>query len=98
MRGLYGRPRLAPASSERPGHHHSEHNTSMILQSIKTVGRGVAAAAAGLCALPVMAAKELNMPVGVTELSSEIYELHMLILWVCVAIAVVVFGAMIYSI
>lgn len=36
----------------------------------------------------------LNMPRGVTELSAEIYNLHMLILWICVAIGVVVFGAM----
>lgn len=40
----------------------------------------------------------LNMPVGVTDVSAEVYRLHMLILWVCVAIAVAVFGAMIYSI
>ena len=39
----------------------------------------------------------LNMPKGVTVLSEKIYDLHMLILWICVAIAVVVFGAMIYS-
>jgi cytochrome c oxidase subunit 2 len=39
----------------------------------------------------------LNMPEGVTILSKKIYGLHMLILWVCVAIAVVVFGVMIYS-
>jgi cytochrome c oxidase subunit 2 len=39
----------------------------------------------------------LNMPEGVTILSRKIYGLHMLILWVCVAIAVVVFGVMIYS-
>ena len=43
------------------------------------------------------AAWEVNMPKGVTELSQEIYDLHMLIFWVCVAIAVVVFGAMIYA-
>ena len=39
----------------------------------------------------------INMPKGVTELSAETYEIHMLIFWWCVAIAVVVFGAMIYS-
>jgi cytochrome c oxidase subunit 2 len=39
----------------------------------------------------------LNMPVGVTELSKQIYSLHMLIFWVCVAIGVAVFGVMIYS-
>jgi len=39
----------------------------------------------------------LNMPQGVTELSKETYNLHMAIFWVCVAIGVVVFGVMIYS-
>lgn len=39
-----------------------------------------------------------NIPQGVTELSQEIYGLHMLIFWVCVGIAVVVFGAMFYSV
>jgi cytochrome c oxidase subunit II len=48
---------------------------------------------------PAMAAwSDLNLRVGVTELSREIYGLHMLILWICVAIAVAVFGVMIYSI
>jgi cytochrome c oxidase subunit II len=40
----------------------------------------------------------LNMPVGVTELSKQIYDLHMLIFWVCVIIGVIVFGVMAYSI
>ena len=39
----------------------------------------------------------VNLPVGVTELSQEVHGLHMLILWVCVAIAVFTFGAMIYA-
>ena len=39
----------------------------------------------------------LNMPAGVTDLSQETYRLHMTVFWWCVAIAVVVFGAMIYS-
>jgi cytochrome c oxidase subunit 2 len=47
---------------------------------------------------PAMAAWTLNLREGVTELSREIYGLHMLILWVCVAIAVAVFSVMIYSI
>lgn len=48
--------------------------------------------------MPVSAlADELNMPVGVTSVSREIYDLHMLIFWICVAIGVVVFGAMLYS-
>jgi cytochrome c oxidase subunit 2 len=40
----------------------------------------------------------LNMTQGVTEMSRKIYDLHMLIFWVCVVIAVVVFAAMIWSI
>jgi cytochrome c oxidase subunit II len=40
---------------------------------------------------------ELNMTQGVTDISRKIYDLHMTIFWVCVAIGVVVFGAMIWS-
>jgi cytochrome c oxidase subunit 2 len=39
----------------------------------------------------------LNMPEGVTVLSKKIWWLHQLILIICVVLAVVVFGAMIYS-
>jgi cytochrome c oxidase subunit 2 len=39
----------------------------------------------------------LNMPKGVTELSAETYDVHMLAFWWCVGIGVVVFGAMIWS-
>jgi len=39
----------------------------------------------------------INMPKGVTELSAETYEIHMIVFWWCVGIAFVVFGAMIYS-
>ncbi len=39
----------------------------------------------------------LNMPRGVTELSAETYALHMMALWVCVAIGAVVFGVMFVS-
>ncbi|WP_114786155.1 cytochrome c oxidase subunit II [Vibrio tetraodonis] len=39
----------------------------------------------------------LNMTQGVTEISSQVYDLHMLIFYICCAIAVVVFGAMFYS-
>ena len=46
---------------------------------------------------PALAAWDLNLRQGVTELSHEAYDLHMKILYWCCAIAVVVFGAMIYS-
>ncbi len=38
-----------------------------------------------------------NLPLGVTEISRDIYGLHMEVFWICVGIAVLVFGAMIYS-
>ncbi|MSR16124.1 MAG: cytochrome c oxidase subunit II [Gammaproteobacteria bacterium] len=41
---------------------------------------------------------QLNLPRGVTPYSNTVYDLHMLVLWVCVAIGVVVFGAIFYSI
>jgi cytochrome c oxidase subunit 2 len=40
----------------------------------------------------------LNMPRGVTDISRRIYDLHMIMLWICVVIGVLVFGVMIYSI
>jgi cytochrome c oxidase subunit II len=45
----------------------------------------------------VQAASDLNMRPGVTETSNEAFNLHMMVVWVMVAISVVVFGAMIYS-
>src|SRR6267142_630392 len=38
-----------------------------------------------------------NLPLGVTSLSRDIYALHMEVFWICVAIAVGVFGVMIYA-
>lgn len=54
--------------------------------------------AAMLLAAPVaQAAWTLNMTPGISEMSREIYSLHMLMFWWCVGIAIVVFGFMIYS-
>ncbi len=48
---------------------------------------------------PVVSAdRVLNLTRGITDTSQSVYELHMLILWICVAIAIVVFGTMIVSI
>jgi cytochrome c oxidase subunit 2 len=44
------------------------------------------------------AAFDLNMTEGVTSVSREVYDLHMLILWICVFIGIGVFGVMFYSI
>ena len=40
----------------------------------------------------------LNMPEGVTPISHQIYNLHMLVFWICVVIGIVVFVAMAWSI
>ena len=64
-------------------------------------GHRVSRGTAGLVALLPLgaahAAWELNMPRGVTPISREAYDQHMLMLWWCVGIGIVVFGAMFYS-
>ena len=59
---------------------------------------GVSMALMGLAVTSTHADYALNMRQGVTATSQSVYELHMIIFWVCCAIGVVVFGAMIYSI
>ena len=54
--------------------------------------------ALSLFVLPAKADWQVNMTQGVTELSREIFDLHMLIFWICVVIGVAVFGVMFYSI
>ena len=65
----------------------------------KLVSLALAAAAA---VTPVAHAEsgwgELNLTQGVTDISRKIYDLHMLIFWVCVLIGIVVFGVMFWSI
>ncbi len=46
----------------------------------------------------VQAEYALNLMKGATQVSNDIYDLHMLILWICVAVGVAVFGVMFYSI
>ncbi len=41
---------------------------------------------------------QLNLRPGVTSFSQGAYEIHTLVMWICVAIGIIVFGAMIYSI
>lgn len=70
----------------------------MCFTKMKAAWSGLAAVVLSAASTSALADYALNMPVGVTDISKEVYDLHMLILWVCVAIAVVVFGAMIVSI
>ena len=44
------------------------------------------------------AQNQVNMSPGVTEIGADIFELHMLIMWICVVIGVAVFAVMFYSI
>ncbi|MHC9512173.1 cytochrome c oxidase subunit II [Kangiella sp. M94] len=61
--------------------------------------RKVALAVAALAVLVLTGCSEqaYNMREGVTEISKEVYELHMIAIWVCVVIGVLTFGAMFYS-
>jgi cytochrome c oxidase subunit II len=78
----------------------------MIRAKIAQISNKLAAIVSSLglslaCALPAHAESGwslLNMTQGVTDISREIYGLHMEIFWICVIIGVIVFGAMIYSI
>lgn len=67
----------------------------------KLSGRLSAALAGVLSTLFVSAAQaelELNMTRGVTPISRDLFDLHMIVLWICVVIGVLVFGAMAWSI
>ncbi len=64
-----------------------------------------ALAASALLPLVANAQNQINMSTGIseagaviTDLGAEIYGLHMLIFWICVAIGIGVFGVMLYSI
>ncbi|WP_394246111.1 cytochrome c oxidase subunit II [Vibrio profundi] len=52
----------------------------------------------GFAAPAISAESKYNMTQGVTEVSGKVYDLHMLIFYICCAIALVVFGVMFYSI
>lgn len=44
------------------------------------------------------AGQPINMTPGVTDISAKVFDMHMIVLWLCVVIAVLVFGTMFYSI
>ena len=67
----------------------------MMSNLIKRIGGGLALAVFSMLA---HAEKELNLPPPVTEIARQIYDLHTVTMWIIVAIAVVVYGGMFYSI
>ena len=46
---------------------------------------------------PAWADMQLNLTEGVTEISKEVYDLHMFAMYICTAIGIIVFGAMFWS-
>jgi cytochrome c oxidase subunit 2 len=50
-----------------------------------------------LLGISAYATPGINMPRGVSSISSEIYDLHMACFWVCCVIGAIVFGVLIYS-
>jgi cytochrome c oxidase subunit 2 len=65
----------------------------IVYSGMMTVGSVLA-----VWATAVKADFALNMTRGATAISREVYDLHMMIFWICVAIGVVVFGVMFWSI
>ena len=45
----------------------------------------------------VFADMQLNLTKGVTDISREVYDLHMLVMYICTVIGILVFGAMFWS-
>ncbi|TVP58027.1 MAG: cytochrome c oxidase subunit II [Halomonadaceae bacterium] len=68
----------------------------MSVQALRTG----ALAVAGLAPASAIAESEwgVNLPYGVTPISQSIYDIHMVVFWICVAIGVGVFLAMFWSI
>jgi cytochrome c oxidase subunit II len=62
------------------------------------ISRGLGLASLGVAATAgANTSNGYNLPLGVTSLSHDIYSLHMEVFWICVGIAVAVFGVMIYA-
>ncbi|GAB5412551.1 MAG: cytochrome c oxidase subunit II [Congregibacter sp.] len=72
------------------------------INKMKAASIIAASSVAGLASAATAAADRerstVNMEPGVTAIGQSIFDLHMLILWICVVIGVAVFGVMFYSI
>jgi cytochrome c oxidase subunit 2 len=76
-------------------------NGEFIMVLSKLTGRWFAAVAGVVSMLFMSVAKaeyKLNLTEGVTPISQDLYGLHMLVFWICVVIAVLVFSVMAWSI
>ncbi len=70
----------------------------MAYSRIARGGGAILGSALSIWSVSARADFAVNMTPGVTAISREVYDLHMLIFWICVAIGVVVFGTMFWSI
>jgi cytochrome c oxidase subunit 2 len=70
----------------------------MLVTRAKRLLAALAGLAGSVYAGGLSAELALNLRPGVTPISRQAYELHMLIMWICVAIGIVVFGAIFISI
>ena len=61
------------------------------------MGKRVSGLALALLSPLSVAQNQVNMSPGVTEIGADIFELHMLIMWICVVIGIAVFAVMFYS-
>jgi len=68
------------------------------MSKISMLSRSGLAFLGALVVSPAQAAWTLNMDKGVTDLTAQVFDLHMLIFWICVVIGIGVFGAMLYSV
>ena len=66
----------------------------MIKRTIFSLG----AAFLSMFAVNSHAAYALNLRAPATDIAGQVYGLHMLILWICIGIFILVFGLMFYSI
>lgn len=67
----------------------------MMSNLIKKIGGGLALA---MCSMLAQAEYAIKLPMPATDIASQIYDLHTITMWIIVGIAIVVYGAMFYSI
>lgn len=67
------------------------------MQSLAKRCSAIGLALATVTSSSVFAEWQLDMTPGVTDISQQVFDMHRTMLWWCVAIGIVVFGAMFYS-
>ena len=65
---------------------------------MRAVSRPLGLACLLLASNPLYADYQLNLEPGVTSFSQGAYDIHTIVMWICVVIGIIVYGAMTYSI